>query len=159
MDLALFDYSKMSEINEFLNDTSTWRNLCGLKPHPHLEHQKTPDNIYYWTERITFGLLLFNIESFKQENVAVNMVKQTLIKCKDFYQNMMKKISRNKKLKIILGEDNHLKLSVCLSAICLNIQKYQDVWAELKEEYTSFVLKNKLNQNLKIKESHKKYKL
>jgi hypothetical protein len=159
MDLALFDYKKMSEMNEFLNDTSTWKNLCGLKPHAHLEHQKTPDNIYYWTERITFGLLLFNVDSLNQENIVVSKIKQSLIKCREFYHSMMKKISRNKKLKLILGEDNHLKVSVCLSAIFLNIQKYESFWNELKEEYQSFLLKKKLNSQLLTQKTVKKYKL
>lgn len=142
MELLYITIKDLVKDDSFCSSSSTWKELCGLiGVTTNKEFQNNKKDVYYWTERITFELLVLNKEKITENEMVVNEVGDLFLFHKAFYQKVIKQVG-------IQGDTPDFLIGVCISSIFSNIKNNQQLWDQVKKEHDSYQMHKDLNQNL-----------
>lgn len=142
MELLYIEIKDLIKDDSFCNSSSTWNELCGLIGlTTNKEHQHDKKHIYYWTERITFELLVLNKERITENKLVVNEVRDVFLFNKPFYQDVIKQVG-------IDENDLDFRIGVCISGIFSNIKNNKQLWYQIKKEHDNYQMHQDLNRNL-----------
>lgn len=142
MELLYVDIKDLVKDDSFCNSSSTWNELCGLIGlTTNKEYQHDTKNIYYWTERITFELLVLNKERITENKLVVNEVMDLFLFNKPFYGDIIKEVG-------IDENELDFRIGVCISGIFSNIKNNKQLWYQIKKEHDNYQMHQDLNKNL-----------